>query len=210
MSLNLVIITGSHRPKGESGRIGRVIEQQIKAEGHKTYLLDLSQSPGTDLPFWDEGMWGVEDLKDKWAKLWTPIADQLKAADGFIVVSPEYHGMVSSRLKNLMLLTSRNEVGHKPGLIVTVSGSLGGSYPVAELRAHTTKNNRLVWVPDHVIIRGAPKYFKDDVAPEDQKIQADLQGRLTLGLEQLYAYAEAMKPLRSNAKLSPKAFAFAM
>ena len=42
-------------------------------------------------------------------------------------------------------------MAHKPGLIVTVSAGLGGSYPVTELRISSHKNTRLCYIPDHVL-----------------------------------------------------------
>ena len=38
---------------------------------------------------------------------------------------PEWGGMVPSQVKNIFLLASNNEFAHKPGLIVTLSESLG-------------------------------------------------------------------------------------
>ncbi len=43
-------------------------------------------------------------------KIWEPYAKRLQAADGFVVVSPEWHGMVPAGLKNFFLYCSPKEV----------------------------------------------------------------------------------------------------
>lgn len=206
--MHITLITGSHRPAGNSGRIGRAIEKQIQADGHTTTLIDLAT---TELPFWDEGMWGVEGLRDKWAVLWQPHAEALQKSDAVVVVTPEYHGMVSSRLKNFLLLCSPAETGHKAGFLVSVSSSAGGAYPVAELRAHGVKNNKLVWSPEHLIVRNADHMFADTAPEEHAKAAAYLRDRLTFALGVFYQYADALTVMRAKGgQLNSKDYPFGM
>ncbi|MCP5405296.1 MAG: NAD(P)H-dependent oxidoreductase [Pseudomonadaceae bacterium] len=206
--MHITLITGSHRPTGNSGRIGRFIEQQIQADGHTTNLIDLAT---TDLPFWDEGMWGADGLKDKWAEVWQPHAEVLQKSDGVVVVCPEYAGMASSKLKNVLLLCSAQELGHKAGFLVTVSSGVGGAYPVAELKAHAVKNNKLVWTPEHLIVRSADHMFTDNPPAEHAKSDAYLRSRLTFALGVFYQYAEALTAMRAkDGKLHDDAFPFGM
>lgn len=208
--MHIAIITGSQRVKGESTRIGRHIDAQIKAAGHTATVIDLA---ATELPYWDEGMWGVDGLKDKWATAWAPHAATLQKSDGFVVVAPEYNGMMPSKLRNFMLLAGTGDWGHKPGLAVGVSSGVGGAYPIAELRAHAVKNSRLVWIPDHLIVRDAVNMFKDDpsgLSDESRKRDDEIRGRLELSLNQLYAYADALGAARATGKLTDKRFPFAL
>ena len=87
--------------------------------------------------------------------MWDPVSAELKAADALVVVSPEWGGMATPGVKNFLLNCTADEIGHKPALIVTVSASRGGSYPVAELRMSGYKNNRVAWLPEHVIVQHA-------------------------------------------------------
>ena len=78
------------------------------------------------------------------ASLWKPYRDRMRRADGFVIISPEWAGMVPPGLKNILLFAGPREVGHKPALIVAVSASRGGSYPVNELRTSGNKNSRIL------------------------------------------------------------------
>lgn len=199
--MKLTIVSGSHKPAGESGRIARYIEKETKAKGHDVQVMDLAT---TELPFWDEGLWGVDGLKDKWGKVWAPLNDRLAASDAFVVISPEYHGMVPAKLKNFLLLLGNaagSPVAHKPGMIVSVSAGINGAYPVAELRATGGKNNRMLWVPEHIIVRNATQMLQDKPAAEQDKFDVELRERLTFALAQLEAYAEALAPVRAAGKL---------
>jgi NAD(P)H-dependent FMN reductase len=205
---HIAIISGSHRPAGNSPRIARHIEKQLQGQGHTTYLLDLAI---TDLPFWDEGMWGAEGLSTKWETLWKPIAAELTKAYGFVIVSPEYHGMVPSKLMNLFLLVGNGPiVAHKPALAVTVSAGTGGSYPITELRAFSAKNNRMVYLPEHLIIRSAGEMFIENVKPEHADSNTYVSDRLTWLLAMLKDYAEAFKTIRAGGNTSNPKYANGM
>ncbi len=195
--MKFAIISGSHRPNGNSGRIAHHIEGQLKASGKDTYVLNLAT---TELPFWDEGLWGAEGLSTKWEKLWNPIKAELESADAFVVISPEYHGMAPSKLTNFFLLLGNGDsaVAHKPALLVTVSASAGGAYPAAELRGFSTKNNKMVYLPEQLILRNAGELFVPEVKPEHAESNAYLSERLTWLLAMLNDYAEGFKSIRAK------------
>jgi len=195
--MRIALISGSHRPTGNSPRIARHVASLLEGQGHSTYVLDLAT---TDLPFWDEGLWGQEGLADKWQTQWQPIQTELAAADAYIIVAPEYHGMVPSKLTNLFLLLGNGDiVAHKPALIVTVSaGPVNGAYPVAELRSFSTKNNKMVYLPEHLIIRSAGEMFLPETKPEHAASHAYLTERLHWLLAMLTDYAEGFRTIRAK------------
>lgn len=201
---HIAIISGSHRPHGNSPRIARHIEKLLQGQGHTTYLLDLST---TDLPFWDEGLWGAEGLAAKWETLWNPIRSELESAQGYIIVSPEYHGMVPSRLANLFLLLGNGPtVAHKPALAVSVSAGAGGTYPVTELRAFSAKNNRMVYLPEHLIIRTAGEMFVETIKPEHTESNTIVGERLEWLLKMLADYTVAFNAIRSTGNMANPKF----
>ncbi len=195
--MKFALISGSHRPTGNSGRIAQHIAGLLEGQGHSTSVLDLAT---TELPFWDEGLWGAEGLKDKWQTQWEPVKSELASADAYIIVAPEYHGMAPSKLTNLFLLLGNGDVvAHKPVLIVTVSaGPVNGAYPVAELRSFSTKNNRMVYIPEHLIVRNAGDMFLPETKPEHEASNAYLTERLHWLLAMLTDYAEAFLTLRAK------------
>jgi NAD(P)H-dependent FMN reductase len=190
--MKIGIIVGSHRAKSQSAKIADVIRMELTEPAlvASVFNLDLATKK---LPLWDEGVWSGDP---EWKKIWEPIATELKACDGFVVISPEYHGMVPSALKNFFLLAGKDELGHKPGLIVAVSSARGGSYPVAELRLSSYKNSRINWIPEHLIVRNAEQVLNGGkaVSEDDQFIRDRLQYCLKLLLE----YSKALKLVRAS------------
>ena len=190
--MNLTIISGSHRPASNSLKIAKFIQSYLASVKtvSQAPLIDLSTSP---LPFWDDSMWSADESPTK--KAWAPLSKQLHASDGLIVITPEWHGMVPSALKNFFLYTSAAELAHKPALLVAVSAGSGGSYPIAELRQSSYKNNRLCYLPEHVIIRQADTVFNSDQTPptDDEKL---LQNRLQQAISLLLSYSKALRAVR--------------
>jgi hypothetical protein len=101
-------------------------------------------------------------------------------------------------------------LAHKPALIVAVSTSDGGSYPIAELRMSSYKNSRICYLPEHLIIRRVEKVFNDDPAQNDLRSQGYLQNRLTYCLDMLQEYALAFRQIRASGKTSLETYATGM
>src|SRR5690606_35647286 len=131
------------------------------------------------------------------------LRQELHSCDGFVIISPEWHGMVPAGLKNFLLMwTAGGELAHKPALIVTVSASVGGSYPVAELRMSGYKNNRLCFLPEHLIVRNVGSVFNANSEDNDPKSQQYLSERLLYCLQLLREYALALRQVRDSGKAS--------
>jgi NAD(P)H-dependent FMN reductase len=197
--MKIGIICGSNRDKSQSGKISRHIQAELERQElcDETWLFDLAESP---LPLWDEGIWSKQE---PWPQLLEPLSEQLLSCDGFVVVSPEWHGMVPAGLKNFFLMwTAGGELAHKPALIVTVSTGNGGSYPVSELRMSSYKNNRICYLPEHLIVRHADKVFNVDEEKNDPRSQAYLGDRLDYCLAMLREYALAFRQIRASGKAS--------
>jgi len=194
--VKISIISGSHRNPSQSEKVARHIERTLQQEhGVNTWLYALADNP---LPLWDQTLW--ED-NPEWNERLAPIKDQLTLSDGFVVVSPEWHGQVPAGLKNFFLLFSRFELGHKPAMIVTVSSADGGSYPVAELRMSSYKNNRICYIPEQVIVRNVENVLNNKAEDNNQEADGYFRERISWSLGILKAYAVAMKPMRDSAQI---------
>jgi len=191
--MKISIISGSHRSGSQTGKVARCI-QSILEKGicDEIYLLSLENNP---LPLWDQGVW---DGDPQWEELLTPIKKEMAASDAFVIVSPEWHGQVPAGLKNFFLLMSKNEVGHKPAQIVTVSAADGGSYPVAELRMSSYKNNRICYIPEQVIIRNVEKVLNPNPADNNADADSYFRERLDWSLRILKEYAVALRHVRDS------------
>lgn len=202
--MKLSIIAGSHRKTAQSSKVAHFINNRIKELDlfSDSYLLDLSK---TEIPFWDEGVWSGEE---KWKTIWSPIAEELTSSDAFVIITPEYGGMVPSKLKNFFLLVNSKTVGHKPGLIVSVSSGLGGSYPVNELRTSSYKNNKINYIPEHLVIRKVEECL-NETPNKESEFDTYLRPRVDFTLQLLAEYGKAMAPIR-EASLNFKDFPYGM
>lgn len=187
------IIVGSHRRISQSAKLGRAVADILAAQGcEELYTLNLAEDP---LPLWDEGVWNGDA---QWQPRLSPVLGELTSCDGFVVISPEWGGMVPAALKNLFLFCSKGELAHKPGYIIAVSSGEGGAYPVAELRSSSYKNTRLCYIPEHLIVRRVEQVFNDSPADNDARAHDYLHGRLQFGLQMLCEYAKAFRSLRQG------------
>jgi NAD(P)H-dependent FMN reductase len=200
--MRIAIISGSHRRNSESDRVAGYLHKIFESRKVSSEIISLAGNP---LPFWDEGVWSGADV---WKEKWHPIAEKLRSAHGFVVISPEWAGMVPPALKNFFLLCSTEEVGHKPALIVSVSSGVGGSYPVAELRNSSYKNNRIVYLPEHVIVRDVTSMLKGD--SPSSKFDEDTRNRLEYGVTLLEAYAKALAHVRESGVINHKDFPYGL
>jgi hypothetical protein len=114
--------------------------------------------------------------------------------------------MATPAIKNFFLLASKGELAHKPALLVAISSSRGGAFPIAELRASSLKNTGIVYLPEHLILRNSSlhaieanlsltgSFAPNSVAEE----QAYLAKRIDFAVRVLGAYAESMTPMRNK------------
>lgn len=187
-NVKLAIISGSHRETSESGKLAEYIQKIIQSTApfqtqFDSHILDLAKHK---LPFFaDES---TPEEKQEFEQKWLPVSSDLNESDAFIIISPEWNGMVPSQLKNLFLLTNR-EFYHKPALIVTVSASMNGAYPVAELRMSSYKNSRLLYIPEHLIIRN----IQDFNADPDHENFTEIRERMLNDLNILHLYASKLQ-----------------
>ncbi len=201
--MKITIISGSHRVNSESERVAKYIDAEINRTKLATsQVFSLAENP---LPFWDEGIWKGDP---KWKTVWGPISAMLSQSDGFVVIAPEWSGMVPAGLKNFFLLCGANELAHKAGMIVGVSTGIGGSYPITELRTSSYKNTRLCYIPDHVIVRNSAAMLKGDT-PADQHDEG-LRKRITYTLKLLVEYSKALAAVRESGVIDYKSFPFGM
>ncbi|MDF3820304.1 NAD(P)H-dependent oxidoreductase [Leptospira sp. 96542] len=200
--MKIYIFSGSHRKNSQSLKVANFFSQLLSKSGIENKVFDLGENP---IPLWTPDMWEKEsEQKKMWIKYSIGIAD----ADAYVFVSPEYSGMASPAIKNLFLYLSGADLAHKPGLIITVSSGMGGSYPNSELRISSFKNTRIVYLPDHVIIRHAESVLNenDPISKEDDYIRH----RLEYVKKLLVEYAKAFAQIRGSGVVDLKTYPFGM
>lgn len=192
--MKISIISGSHRENSQSFKVARFIERTLQDNQlcDATYLFSLASNP---LPLWDQGIW---DGDPEWKARLEPISKELAESDAFVIVSPEWHGQVPAGLKNFFLMWGKGELAHKPALITTVSNGDGGAYPVAELRMSSYKNNRICYIPEHIIVRHVETVLNDDPAQNNESADSYFRGRILYALKLLREYGLTLRQVRAS------------
>ena len=103
--------------------------------------------------------------------------------------------MASPLSKNLFLMCDNSEFFHKPGLIVSISSGIGGSYPISELRSSSYKNSHILWIPENIIIRNVEQYNPGNHGHE---IPAWLDERIDYCLNLLIEYSKHLDPMQKK------------
>lgn len=199
--MQFVIVSGSHRLASQTGRVSRYMAERIpRLMDASACVIDLSQNR---LPLWDE----APTDGPPFAPNWPALSRELEQADGFIFATPEWGGMASGAVKNFFLFC-QHELAHKPALIVAVSESLGGAYPVAELRMSSYKNTHVCYIPEHVIVRNVSEmlYGEYPGSPHD----GALRTRIDYSLQLLNGYAVALQGLRRTDLIDLKGYPYGM
>lgn len=200
---HIVLISGSHRTASETGRVADYLAARL-VQNHGVSA-DVLKLDGNPLPLWDEQAWQPESAL---AHQFAPFADRLKKADGLVVLTPEWAGMAAAALKNFMLYTHESMVGHKPALLVSVSAGTGGSYPIVELRTSSYKNNKIAYLPEHLIVRNVTNVMKGETpANKDDEY---IRGRADFALNILVRYAGALKSVRADGSMFNEKYPFGM
>jgi NAD(P)H-dependent FMN reductase len=125
---NILIISSSIRTGRKSPRVATYFKNFIEDKKLGTAeILDLSE---LQLPVFNERLRFQENPTDEMLSL----HEKVTAADGILIVTPEYNGGYPASLKNVIDLLG-DEWYHKPVAISTVSsGAFGGSQVIISLQ----------------------------------------------------------------------------
>lgn len=186
MALNTAVIYGSARRARHGIKAARFIVNKLEARGHDVSLLDSEEQ---QLPLLDL-MYKEYDAGDAPAAMET-IAEALRKADGFIIVSAEYNHSIPAALKNL-LDHFQTEYLYKPSGIVTYSaGPFGGVRGLANLRTILAELGTPS-IPSAFPVSQIFKAFDDDGSSLDEAYEL----RVVKFLDEYEWYANAMKAAR--------------
>lgn len=123
----IALISSSIRNGRKSHRVSLYLQEKLqKDHGVEVIMLDLLEY---EFPLFPERLKNLEKPDRKV----TEFADQVKNADGILIVTPEYNGALPASLKNVIDLLFE-EWKRKPIAISTVSsGAFGGSQVITSL-----------------------------------------------------------------------------
>jgi len=153
---NIPVILGSVREGRRSLAPAQHIVEKIKAMGFETQLVDFKE---LSLPFYDAPTVPVVYYKKGYpnpnAQKWSGIA---RAADGFVIVTPEYNHGYPAVLKNALDWLYL-EFERKPfGLVGVSDGRVAGARVIEQLRT-VIENFGAMAVRETVMLGPIDQYF---------------------------------------------------
>lgn len=198
--MKVVIISGSNRAGSQSLRVAEFLKKRVETVSKmEAEILDLHKVPFSISP--DDNYFGKKDAA------FSHISDTLESADAFIIISPEWAGAASPMLRALLIFIGK-PVSYKPALLVGVSISRGGAYPIMELKSAGNKNNFMTFLPEHLIFREVGGMFTSD-APVSQE-EKYMWERSDYAIGILQAFAGALQGIRASGVINLEKYPFGM
>lgn len=206
MPLDILVFLGSvrdstpPRPARLGERVARACVAQLAQVGHDVTLIDPLE---IDLPhpFKPEFAYA----KGRAPQALADLAAQIGAADGYVMVSPEYNHSMSPALADLLNHFGSSLFSYKPSVIATYSaGQWGGARAAVNMRTYLSELGCLP-VSAMIHIPKAAEIFDAD-GGYGQEVDADRWvGYLGRAFDQLAWWGEAAQRWRKAAAL-PEAF----
>lgn len=190
MKLNTAVIYGSARQSRQGIKAARFIASKLDERGHDVSLVDSIES---ELPFLDLMYKEYEEGQAPAAM--EAIAEILRSADGFVIVSAEYNHSIPAALKNL-LDYYQSEYFYKPSAIVTYSaGPFGGVRSLVNLRGILAELGTPS-IPSAFPVPYIGRAFDD----EGNALESSFDDRVVKFLDEYEWYAKALKNARNQEK----------
>lgn len=174
----ILAFAGSTRTGSYNKQLVRVAAEAAREAGAEVTVIDLRDLA---LPLFDEDLEAAQGLPEH-AK---DLKAMMKAADGFLIASPEYNSSVTAVLKNAIDWASRAESDDEPplssfrgkaaALISASPGALGGLRGLVHLRAILGNIGVLV-LPDQFALGAAYDAFDDNGQLKDEKKHKQVAG----------------------------------
>jgi NAD(P)H-dependent FMN reductase len=188
MPLDLVVFYGSVRRDRQGIRAARFMLETCRERGHRTTLIDpaVDQLPLLDRMYKEYEPGSAPEVLSR-------LADLIKAADAYIVVSGEYNHSIPPALSNL-LDHFLEEYFWRPSAIVCYSaGAFGGVRAAMQLRAMLCELGTPS-IPSLFPVPHVQDAFDEDGRPHDDTYHK----RAARFLDELEWYANALKAARQS------------
>jgi len=179
---NIPVLLGARRVGRRSERAARFVQSGLSArDGVRTELVDLRE---VDLPI----LTARPDEADSPPPGYPWFRERIAAADGLVIVAPEYKGGYPGVLKNALDHLEAGIFRRKPIGIVTVSsGSFGGMNCLSQLRLVCLAMGG-VPIPVNFPVSSVDTALDDEGHPLDARLEA----RLGPFLDELIWYTRAL------------------
>ena len=177
----IAIISGTNRPGSNTRKVTAHVEAAYQSLGVKTQLLDLAELPPE--------IFAPASYAEKPAGF-KPFTDAILAADGLVVVTPEYNGGIPGVLKYFIdMLPFPESFEQRPVCFVGLAAGIWGALrPVEQLQAVFGYRNAYLF-PERVFMPGIGKLLTE----AGQFTSPDLEKRLGKQAEGFVGFVETLR-----------------
>lgn len=199
----LLVIIGSTRP----GRAADLVMPWLteKTAGHAAFDTEIVDLRDWPLPIFGEHMGTIGDFSDPTyseplVKAWN---NKIKAADAYIIVTPEYNHSIPGGLKNAIdTVWLSFGFRNKPVAFVGYSGGIAGGVRAIEHLAHVFVETESVPMRNSVIIPSVASAFDEQGKPASPV--TDVAAGVML--DDLAWWSAALEKARAAGELIPGSF----
>ena len=177
----IVIISGTNRPGSNTRKVSAHVEAIYKSLAVKAHLLDLAELPPE--------IFSPVSYATKPAGF-SKFTDAILAADGLVIVTPEYNGGIPGVLKYLIdMLPFPESFEHRPVCFVGLAAGIWGALrPVEQLQAIFGYRNAFIY-PERVFMPGIAKLLNE----AGQLVSPELEKRLRTQAEGFVGFVENLR-----------------
>jgi len=177
----IVILSGTNRPGSNTRKVTARVEGSYQALGVKTQLLDLAELPPE--------IFAPTSYAEK-PVAFKKFTDAVLAADGLVIVTPEYNGSVPGILKYFIdMLPFPESFEQRPVCFIGLAmGIWGALRPVEQLQAIFGYRNAFIF-PERVFMPGIGKLLNEAGA----FASPDMEKRLAKQAEGFVSYVEKLR-----------------
>jgi len=162
--MRLVLMGGSLRPASLNARLLRHLARELETRGHE--ILSFS-GDALRFPLYEDGLSTTAEIQALHAAL--------LAAEGLVLVSPEYNAGIPGHLKNAVDWLSTLKPSPWPGLPVLLCaaspGAFGGARGLMAWRA-TLANMGAITLPEVITVPHADQQLDAEGAPTEARSTA--------------------------------------
>lgn len=199
----LLVIVGSTRPTRNADAVVPWVMQRTSEHGRfEPELVDLRDWP---LPMFQEHIGTIGDITDPTysepiVRAWNK---KIAEADAVLFVTTEYNHSVPAVLKNALdSVFVSFALRNKPAAFVGYSNSVIGAARAVEHLAHIVIEAEMAPLRNTVLIGAVSKAFGEDGSPIDPSTAV----AMTITLDDLAWWSDALTPARAAGQLPPGAF----
>lgn len=177
----IVILSGTNRPGSNTRKIAAQVEADYQSLGVRTHLIDLVNLPPE--------IFSAAAYAEKPAGF-KQFTDPILAADGLVIITPEYNGSVPGILKYFIdMLPFPESFEQRPVCFVGLAAGIWGAIrPVEQLQAIFGYRNAYIY-PERVFIPGIGKLLNE----AGQFTNPDMEKRLHKQAEGFIGFVESLR-----------------